>query len=115
MVQFQSGSNCMSNSTAVRKGLPVVENQEQVTASTEPLWGAQPTVFWPSVPPPPQAPVPAVVVPPPVNWKFAPAEDQVWTAACMTAWAWAATPGWAPAPLYAQLAEPDIHLKPLVT
>ncbi|MCZ7578940.1 MAG: hypothetical protein M5U18_18590 [Dehalococcoidia bacterium] len=72
----------MSNSTAGLYGLPTVLYQEQVTARTEPLWGAQPTVLKPSVPPP-QAPVPLPLEPPPVKENATPCCPQVEAAACI--------------------------------
>lgn len=95
-------------------GLPLFENQEQVTARTLPLCAPQPTVLLPSVPPP-QAPVPFEDVPPLTKLKFAPWEPQVLAAWLSANCAPAATEGAAPAASYRHVALPDIHLKPLVT
>ena len=86
----------MSNSTAGRKGLPE-PNHVQVTARTEPLCSAQPTVFEPSVSVP-QAPVPLPLGPPPLIETLAPCCPQVAAAACNAELALAATPAYAPEP-----------------
>jgi len=68
----------MSNSEAALKPPTFVPPyHEHVTASTFPVCADQPMVLWPSVPPPPHAPVLAVVDTPPMNLKLAPVEFHV--------------------------------------
>src|SRR5688572_12330967 len=103
VVQFQSGSISMSNSTAV-PGDVFVWNQEHVTASVLLSWAAQPTELWPS-----NADElllhPAVLndaAPPPVKFQAAPpAPFHVFAAAVAAAASPLRLPG-LPAALYVQ-------------